>query len=103
MGGRIIIAMLLTFIVMAGLNLAIKEAKKGEHQKVYYNTGQVTTVGQCTKDGSCSFSYKDANGNIKYNITNASPVSVGQLVYQECWYEIRNGDRCYTDYTPSKN
>lgn len=75
--------------------------KSTEHQNVYYNVGRIVSLGQC-KDGTCSYGYTDMNNELKYATLN-KPVSLGQLVYQECWYEEAQGNQCYVDYTPSKN
>lgn len=67
---------------------------------IYYNTGQVTELGQCSKT-ECSYTYKDKNGE-EHFASYHNPVSVGQLVYQMCWSEKVRGDRCYVEYHPSK-
>ena len=76
--------------------------KSTEHQNVYYNVGQIYGLGQCTSDNKCSFQYTDKFGANKSAISD-TPVFLGQLVYQECWYEEAKGDRCYVDYQPAKN
>lgn len=83
------------------VHLISKYADETEHQKVYYNTGVITELGQCYND-RCAFKYKDAFGSEKIG-ESSSPVIKGQLVYQECWYEIKNGNQCYVDYSPSKD
>jgi hypothetical protein len=76
--------------------------KSTEHQNVYYNVGQVYGLGQCTSNNQCSFQYTDQFGNKKSAISD-KPVVLGQLVYQECWYEEAQGNQCYVDYQPVKN
>ncbi|AQW88639.1 putative membrane protein [Erwinia phage pEa_SNUABM_50] len=93
-------ALLAAFIVWV-ISWAVTSGKSTEHQNVYYNTGQIVALGQC-KGGECSYQYKDNTGSLQY-ATSSKPVSLGQLVYQECWYEEAKGDRCYVEYQPSKN
>lgn len=93
----VILAAAFTWVITA-INGSVKST---EHQNVYYNVGRVVSLGQC-KDGTCSYGYTDMNNELKY-ATLDRPVSLGQLVYQECWYEEAQGNQCYVDYTPSKN
>lgn len=96
-----VISIILAAAVTFGVSKIIDEAKSTEHQNVHYNVGRVVSLGQC-KDGSCSYGYTDMNNELKYASTS-KPVSLGQLVYQECWYEEAQGNQCYVDYTPSNN
>lgn len=68
-------------------------------QDIYYNSAQVVSVGQC-KDSKCSFSYKTSTGNVEYGLSS-TPLTTGQLVYQQCWTEKVKGPQCYVEYKPS--
>lgn len=72
-----------------------------EKYNIYYNSAVVIELGQCSKS-ECSFKYKTPKGEIMFG-TSDSPVSVGQIVYQQCWTEKERGDRCYISYSPFKN
>lgn len=98
---RLIWSLIFSAILTWGFVCIIKNTKSTEHQNVTYNVGRVVALGQC-KDGSCSYQYTDKNGELKYATTD-KPVSLEQLVYQECWFEEAKGNRCYVDYEPSKN
>lgn len=91
----------LSAVITFGFYMIGSSIKSTEHQNVFYNVGRIVSLGQC-KDGTCSYGYTDMNNQIKY-ATHNKPVSLGQLVYQECWYEEAQGNQCYVDYTPSKN
>lgn len=95
--GCVFFSALLSF----GLVTLVGSIKSTDHQNVYYNVGRIVSLGQC-KDGTCSYGYTDMNNELKYATLN-KPVNLGQLVYQECWYEEARGNQCYVDYTPSKN
>ncbi|USL83550.1 hypothetical protein A4_474 [Escherichia phage A4] len=69
-----------------------------KHRNIYYRTAVVTDIGQC-EENTCSFTYKTEDGSIKYG-ASSKPVSVGQIVYNECWTEKARGHRCYVDYEP---
>lgn len=79
----------------------VSTTKSTEHQNVTYNVGRIVALGQC-KSGECSYQYTDKDGALKY-ATTYKPVSLGQLVYQECWFEEAKGNRCYVDYAPNQN
>lgn len=96
-----VVSVILAAAFTWGITAIIGSVKSTEHQNVYYNVGRVVSLGQC-KDGTCSYGYTDMNNELKY-ATLDRPVSLGQLVYQECWYEEAQGNQCYVDYTPSKN
>ncbi len=71
-----------------------------QHKKlnVHYNEAIVTSIGQCN-EGRCSYTYKTEFGSIEQG-SSREPVSIGQTVYQECWFEKARGDRCYVIYEP---
>lgn len=71
-----------------------------EKLNVSYNTGTVVGIGQCYKS-ECSYTLKTSEGFEQVS-TTSDPVSVGQIVYQQCWTERVKGARCYVDYSPSK-
>lgn len=71
-----------------------------EKLDIYYNTGTVQTIGQCNKT-DCSFTLKTSDG-LTMNSTSSDPVSVGQIVYQQCWTERVKGSQCYVNFSPSK-
>ena len=93
----IIIAAFSTVLV----NAIVYGAKSTKHQNVTYNVGRIVSLGQC-KDGKCAYGYTDMNGELKY-ASSDTPVTLSQLVYQECWYEEAKGNQCYVEYQPSKN
>lgn len=97
----IIRSAIISILIIICINWVEADSKSSEHQNVYYNAGKIVGVGQC-KSGECSFQYKNKDGELKFAISN-KPVSIGQLVYQECWYEEARGNMCYVDYQPSKN
>jgi len=99
---RVIWSLIFSALLAWGITAIVKNTKSTEHQNVYYNVGQVYGLGQCTSDNKCSFQYTDKFGNNKSAISD-KPVFLGQLVYQECWYEEAQGDQCYVDYQPAKN
>lgn len=72
-----------------------------EKLDIYYNTGTVVTTGQCN-NSECSFTVKTSTGRIEYS-TSRDPVSVGQIVYQQCWTERVLGAQCYVNFKPNKN
>ena len=70
-----------------------------EKHNITYNTAEVLSVGQCDNK-RCSYSYKTSQGEYRNSVTT-EPVSVGQVLYQQCWTERKRGDRCYVTYSPS--
>lgn len=76
-----------------------EQAELNEKTNLYSNTGVIVGLGQCS-DNKCSFSYTDKFGTTKFG-ESYRPVSIGQLVYQQCWTTKKLGDRCYVDYSPS--
>lgn len=76
------------------------QLKNTEKHDVYYNTAQVVSVGQC-RDSKCAFSYKTSTGSVEYGMSD-TPLTTGQLVYQQCWTEKVKGPQCYTEYKPSE-
>lgn len=99
---RLFWSLIITVVLTWGLHIIVTNTKSTEHQNVYYNVGQIYGLGQCTTDNQCSFQYTDQYGN-KKSATSDKPVYLGQLVYQECWYEEAQGNQCYIDYQPAKN
>lgn len=69
-----------------------------ERTNIHYNEAIVTSIGQCN-EGVCSYTYKTEFGSIEQG-TSRNPVSIGQTIYQECWFEKARGDRCYVNYEP---
>jgi hypothetical protein len=96
-----IIASVVYATLFTGMLYGLMQIPSGEHTNVTYNVGKVVALGQC-KDNECSYQYTDKNNELKYGSTD-KPVSLGQLVYQECWYEEAKGNRCYVNYEPSQN
>ncbi|SOK58384.1 hypothetical protein [Yersinia phage fHe-Yen9-04] len=98
---RFVWSIILSFLIVYAMSWAVSSSKGTEKQRIYSNTGVVVALGQC-KNGECSFQYTDKNNSLQY-ATSSTPVSIGQLVYQQCWYEEVKGNLCYTEYQPSKN
>lgn len=96
---RIIWAAILSGLMVWIVNWMVNDSKQTEKQNIFYNAGQVVALGQC-RENECSYQYKDKDGQLKYG-SSEKPVSLGQLVYQQCWYEIKRGDRCYVNYKPT--
>lgn len=99
--GNIIGSFILAALISLGVTAIVIGIDNTEHQNVYYNTGKIVAVGQC-KNSECSYQYTDNTGQLQF-ATSREPVSLGQLVYQECWYEKAKGNQCYVEYQPSKN
>ena len=95
-------SLVFAILVTSCINWVVANTKSTEHQNVYYNVGRVVGLGQCTTDKKCSYVYVDKFNNTKSAVIE-TPVFLGQLVYQECWYEEAQGDQCYVDYQPLKN
>lgn len=98
---RLILVLLATWFTVWGIQAIAQSNEDTRHQNVYYRTGQVVSIGQC-KNGECSYQFKNADDQIVFAVTR-DPVSIGQLVYQECWYENAKGNQCYVEYQASKN
>lgn len=99
--GRILCSIVIAILVTAATHYIVDANRKTEKQNITYNVGRVVSLGQC-KDNKCSYGYTDKDGELKY-ATYDKPVTLMQLVYQQCWHEEAKGDRCYVDYYPSEN
>lgn len=95
---KYIISMLISIIIVGSWWLISNHHEKHKKQNVHYNGAVVISIGQCN-EGRCSYTYKTDSGFIE-NGTSIEPVSIGQKVYQECWFEEARGDRCYVNYEP---
>ncbi|WNV47253.1 hypothetical protein ENKO_144 [Klebsiella phage fENko-Kae01] len=98
---KVIIAAMITAgisFLVSSCNDQIENTRKHD---IYYNTATVIEIGQC-KESKCSFKYKTSDGETKFGLAD-TPMTIGQLVYQQCWTEKVKGVQCYVDYTPSKS
>jgi hypothetical protein len=98
---KIIVAAFVTSgicFLISSCNHQLENTRKND---IYYNSAQVVGVGQC-RDSKCAFSYKTSTGSVEYGMSD-TPLTTGQLVYQQCWTEKVKGPQCYTEYKPSDN
>lgn len=96
------IAAIITGAICFMVSSCSEQVENTRKHNIYYNTAQVVGVGQC-KDSKCAFSYKTSTGvSVEYGISD-TPLTTGQLVYQQCWTEKVKGPQCYTEYKPSDN
>lgn len=79
---------------------AEQQSYETEKLDIYYNTAVVQSLGQCNKT-DCSYTVR-TSGGLTLNATSSDPVSVGQIVYQQCWTERVKGLQCYVNYSPTK-
>lgn len=98
------IKFLVAAVVTAGICFFVsscsEQIENTRKYDIYYNTATVVGIGQC-RDGKCAFSYKTSTGSVEYG-TSDTPVTNGQIVYQQCWTEKVKGPQCYVNYEPSK-
>lgn len=100
---RFILCVILSAIAAYGTSVVVKswyiDFQEELKTQIYYNHATVTELGECTKDGMCSFTYLTDGGDIGHS-TISQTVTVGQKVYQQCWTEKVRGKRCYVNYEP---
>lgn len=91
-------------IVTAGICFFVsscdEQIENTRKHNIHYNTATVVSIGQC-RDSKCAYSYKTSLGGIEYS-TSETPLTTGQIVYQQCWTEKVKGPQCYSNYEPSK-
>lgn len=94
-----VITFILILIVVVGIRLKIAENQYNtERLNITKESGTVVATGQCNKY-TCAYSVKTSSGST-VNSTGDTPVSLGQIVYRECWEERVRGSRCYVDFRP---
>lgn len=98
------IKFLVAGIVTAGICFLVsscdEQIENTRKNNIFYNTATVVSIGQC-RDSKCAYSYKTSEGSIEYG-TSETPLTTGQIVYQQCWTEKVKGPQCYVNYEPSK-
>ena len=91
-------------IVTAGICFLVSscqdQVENTRKHNIYYNTATVTSIGQC-RDSKCAYSYRTSTGESSYG-TSDTPLTTGQIVYQQCWTEKVKGPQCYVNFEPSK-
>lgn len=89
-------SLICTVLLGAGVLWFAQYHNDTKRTNIHYNTATVISLGQCS-ESKCSFMYKTSTGEIR-NGLSSNPVSIGQMVYQECWEEKIRGSRCYVEY-----
>ncbi|AIT14369.1 Uncharacterised protein [Escherichia coli] len=92
-------SLICTVLLGAGVLWFGQYHENTKRTNIHYNTAEVVSLGQCS-ESKCSFMYKTQSGEVRNGLSR-EPVSIGQLVYQECWEEKVRGSRCYVEYEPN--